>query len=358
MASENGRTDPSLEQTLYNEGYRFEFFQAVRLLKRLYPDRGQVGQGTNPADETVRFRAHVSLSFPPSTIQGISASTNGTGPVDMKVAFMGLTGPQGVLPLHYTELLLERARKKDFAFQDFFDLFNHRIVSLFYRAWEKYHFVVGYERSVRHGEPLDRFSQYLFDLIGMGTKGHRGRFAFEDRSLLFYTGLLAQRPRSATALESLLSDYFDVPVKVNQSTGQWLDLSKEHCCRLGDPGASSRLGVTAVLGTQVWDQQAKFRVVVGPLHLSQFTPFLPSNRAFLPLIQWIRFFVGQELDFDVQLRLEAAEVPECRLGAIGRDAPRLGWSAWLKTRDFTKDADDCIFPGEAAFSSGMAPAAA
>ena len=347
MAAQGRGTDPPLETSLFEEGYRFDFFQAVRLLERLYPARRPVGHDAIPAEEVVRFRSHLSLSFPPSAIHEIAPPTDENAPAHMSVAFMGLTGPLGVLPRHYTELLLARARQKDTALRDFLDMFNHRLISFFYRAWEKYHFTVAFERAVSRREQGDRFSQYLFDLIGMGTQGLRGRLEVEDETLLFYDGLLAQHPRSASALTSLLADYFTVPVDVIQFVGQWLPLSESNRSRLGPRPANNTLGLNAVAGGRVWDQQAEFVVRVGPLTHSEFSQFLPLSQAFQQLVGLVRFYAGQEFDFDVQLILRAAEVPGCRLGATGEFAPRLGWSTWLKTGEFAHDAADAVFVGDA-----------
>jgi type VI secretion system protein ImpH len=341
MAAESGRADPSLADELFEGGYRFEFFQAVRVLERLFADRAPVGRAASPADEVVRFKTLLSLSFPPSAIHEIARVADDGAGATMTVAFMGLGGPLGVLPRHYTELMIERARHKDRALADFLDLFNHRLISLFYRAWEKYRFLVGYERATRRGG-RDPFSQALFDQFGMGTRGLRGRLEVEDDTLLFYAGLLAQHPRSASALEGMLTDYFGVPARTVQFMGQWLPLAEDNRSRLGRGGANNVLGESAVIGRRVWDQQAGFRLRLGPLTYPQLCGFLPSGPAFRPLAQLTRFFVGQEVDFDVQLVLRASEVPACRLGAPDARAPRLGWSAWLKTRDFTRDADDPV----------------
>jgi type VI secretion system protein ImpH len=342
MAPQSRRTDPSLERLLFEEAYRFDFFQAVRVLERLYVDRKPVGQDVDPSQEVVRFRSRLSLSFPPSALYEIARRAHSSGPVEMTVSFMGLTGPLGVLPRHYTELLLERVRNKDLALRDFLDLFNHRFISLFYRAWEKYRLPIAYERAALDREGYDCFSLCLFDLIGMGTKGLRGRLEVEDDALLFYAGLLTQHPRSASALASLLQDYFGVPVEVIQMTGQWLLLTQENRSRLGPSEANNALGVSTVLGGRVWDQQAQFTLRVGPLAFPTFCQFLPSGSAFRSLVQLTRYFVGQECDFDIQLVLKAAAVPWCRLGETGDHAPRLGWSSWLKTGEFTHDAGDAV----------------
>jgi type VI secretion system protein ImpH len=334
-----------LDEVLFDEGYRFDFFQAVRLLERLYPERQPVGRDANPTDEAVRFRSHLSLNFPPSAIYEIARAEEGDGPARMTVAFMGLTGLLGVLPRHYTELLLERMRRKDEGLRDFLDLFNHRLISLFYRAWEKYRFPIAYERAVSNGEGEDRFTRRLFDLIGLGTTGLRGRLEIEDEPLLFYTGLLAQHPRSASALEGLLKDYFEVPVTVTQFIGQWLPLSEANRSRLGAGEVNNALGVSAVAGSRVWDQQAKFRLQLGPLTFTEFCRFLPSGDGFRTLVAITRFSAGEECDVDVQLILRGAEVPWCRLGGGKEPGVRLGWSSWLKTQEFTADAGEAIFAG-------------
>jgi type VI secretion system protein ImpH len=342
VATTGRPADPPVERLLFEEGHRFEFFQAVRLLERLYPGRAAVGSEAAPRREVVRFHALLSLAFPPSTVHQVSEPVDDR-PAEMVVGFMGLTGPLGVLPRHYTEFLLTRTRAKDGTLRDFLDLYNHRLVSLFYRAWEKYRFPLGYERARRQGRRDDRFSQYLFCLIGMGTGGLQGRLGLPDEALLFYAGLLAQLPRSASAVAGLLSDYFGVPTSVVQFVGEWLPIPVESQTRLGAEGANNALGSSAVAGSRAWDPQARFRLRVGPLAFRRFCDFLPAGSAFRPLATLTRLMVGEPPSFDVQLVLAAPEVPACE--ATGREdrAARLGWSSWLKSREFVRDADDAVF---------------
>jgi type VI secretion system protein ImpH len=343
MATESGRTDPPLDRLLFAEGYRFDFFQAVRVLERLYPNRSAVGYSAAPADEATRFRALLSLSFPPSAIHEVSHSADQTSPDQIVVAFMGLFGPMGVLPRHYTELLIERVRRKDFTLRDFLDLLNHRFISLFYRAWEKYRLPAANERvRLRGGEEYDPFSRLIFHLIGMGTAGLRGKLRTGDEVLLHYAGLAAQQPHSASAIEGLLGDYFAAPATVQQFTGAWLRLDPENRTALGRGRSNSELGITTILGSKFWDQQAAFRVVMGPLSFDQFRELLPSGSGFPPLVDLTRFFVGMALDFEVCLILKAAEVPACRLGKPAPGGIQLGWSSWLKTREFAHDAGDAL----------------
>jgi type VI secretion system protein ImpH len=336
MATKSGRTDPPLDQELFEEPYRFEFFQAVRLLERLDAQRQAVGHDGQASREAVRFRTTQTLSFPASEIHDLTrnGSEEPERPPELTVAFMGLTGPLGVLPHHYTELLMDRARYKDTALWSFLDIFNHRMISLFYRAWEKNRFPVAYERN-----QLDDFTSYLFGLIGMGTGGLRGRLSFEDQALISYGGLIAQRPHSASALGAILSDYFGVPARAVQFAGQWLKLG-EDATKLG--AANSQLGLSTIAGSRVWDSQSKFRVKLGPIGLQEFNAFVPAGSAYQPLKEWLRLFAGLEYDFDVQLVLKAEEVPACRLGADLQNGPRLGWTSWLKTREFEIDDEQVL----------------
>jgi type VI secretion system protein ImpH len=327
---------PAMEERLRTEPYLFEFFQAVRLLERLLPDRVEVGKFAPPSAEVARFQANSTLAFPASEIQALTWSAK--GPVQMKVNFMGLTGPEGVLPHNYTVLLGERARAGDSSATDFFDIFNHRIVSLFFQAWEKYRFWIAYERGQR-----DQFSHHLLDLIGLGTPGLQNRQAVLDDSLLYYSGLLAQHPRSAVALEEILSDYFDVPVQVEQFAGGWyrVDMS-DRCSFEGRNSYSEQLGIGMVVGDEVWDQTARVRIRIGPLSLAQYEEFLPTGSAFEPLRVLTRFFSNDEFDFEVQLVLSRHEVPRCELGAEAESAPRLGWTTWSRTKEMTRDVADTV----------------
>ena len=323
-----------LKDRLRDEPYLFEFFQAVRLLERFFPAQAAVGTFATPPQEVVRFEATPALTFPASEIQALAPAEK--GPALMKVNFMGLTGPEGVLPHCYTTLLIERMQAGDTAAFDFLNTFNHRLISLFYQAWEKYRFAIAYERGGR-----DRFSHHLLDLIGLGTPGLQDRLEVLDDSLLYFSGLLAQRPRSASALEQILSDYFEVPIEVEQFAGGWYPLDVGTQTQFADgSGYSEQLGVGAVVGNEVWDQTARVRIKIGPLSLEQYRDFLPAGSAFEPLREITRFFSNDEFDFEILLILRRQDVPRCELGTEGEEAPRLGWVTWAKTKEMAADVAD------------------
>jgi type VI secretion system protein ImpH len=343
VVTASGTSDSSLEQApkserLYDEPYTFRFFQAVRLLQRLAAAREPVGRFVQPSNEAVRFGVHNILTFPPSEI--FELVSDPPGPPKMSVNFMGLTGPLGVLPLYYTQLVQGRVKERDTTTRDFFDIFNHRMISLFYAAWEKYRAVVAYERGER-----DRATQALLSLIGLGTGGLPERQSVIDDALLFYAGLIGQRPLSASALCQVLSDYFQVPVDVEQFTGAWYALDRPTQCEFQEADtASEQLGYGAVVGDEVWNQQSRARLRIGPLDLERYLDFLPSGTAFEPLQTLTRLLVSDQIDFEVQLILKREDVPPCGLGVEEGTAPQLGWITWIKSAPLHADLDDTILP--------------
>jgi type VI secretion system protein ImpH len=332
----SGLKDSSLEDVLREDACSFEFFQAVTLLQRLHSERQPVGRFSKPEDEAVHFHVNNTLAFPASQIQEIEYPEN--VPPQMLVNFMGLTGPMGVLPYCYTELILERVRAKDRTLPAFLDIFNHRMISFFYRAWEKHRFPVTY-----YLKDEDLFTHHLLDLLGLGTPALQDRQAVPDDALLHFAGLFGMQSRSAAALEAILSDYFQVPVEVEQFSGAWyrLDPSTQTCME-EDDSDSQQLGGGAVVGDEIWDQRSRVRVKLGPLTLAQYRDFLPEGTAFEPLRALTKFFCNDEFDFEVQLMLARDEAPRCEVGFEGDAAPRLGWITWLKSAPLNRDPGDTI----------------
>jgi type VI secretion system protein ImpH len=344
MFSTRGRTKTTLVDALYQEPDQFNFFQAVRLLewedyrsnRRDKAQRFSVGYDRPQEKEIIRFRAIPSLQFPVSQITRMvrrQLAAEKELPPDMMVTFMGLTGPSGVLPVHYTRELLNRIHEKDTVMRDFLDLFNHRIISFYYRSWEKYRFYVNYERT-RQRKKEDKFTKVLRSLVGLGTPGTSKRLPFSDERILFYAGLFSNNSRNTSSLSAILSDYFSVPVQIKQFINQKMELPKIQRTRLSlekdEEGQYNQLDKTALLGASIIQSQHRFRIVVGPLVYSQFKKFLPNARLLVSLQEIVRLYVGQQYSFDLQLILKNEDYPGCRLFTKGQPEPgRLGWNMWL-----------------------------
>jgi type VI secretion system protein ImpH len=297
----------------------------------------------------VRFRAYQALVFPSAAVLGAEPPSQADAgrparPPSLAVGFMGLTGPSGVLPQHYTELLIRGLRDKSFALRDFFDLFNHRLISLFHRAWEKYRLPATYER---HAPAEDPVTACLMAFAGLDTPHLRDRLAVDDEAIAHYAGHYAHWPRSVAALEAILSDFFERPVRIEQFRGRWAWLAADEltalASRAAPEGAFAQLGVTAVVGERVWDVQGSFRIGIGPVNYRQFIAFMPGSRVLAQLVDLTRLFVGPTFSFDMQLTLAKEEVPFLALAGEGDYVPRLGWNTWLKHEEYRHDVSDAVF---------------
>jgi type VI secretion system protein ImpH len=322
---------------LEQEPFRVHFFQAVRMLQKMDVERKPIGYFITPQGETIRFSSRTSLAFPPSQLYDCHRETSGQ--VSMTVEFMGLFAAVSVMPVPYTEFLLDLSRNKDYAMEDFFNIFNHRMISFFYRGWQKYRFFVEYERT--KDDPL---SARLLDLLGMGTKGMRERSPIPDAAYLNYTALLGRHVRTASSLQQILEDYFEVPVQIDQFAGAWRKLNKENqTCFLGKGGANERLGVGTIAGDEVWDHHGRIRVSLGPMQFREYLRFLPGQDAYRELAAWLRFYSNGSYETEVQLVLARGDVPPCELGARSNERPRLGFVSWLRTKPLQRDPGDATY---------------
>lgn len=323
MADQNRTATAPLISELLRDSRQFNFYQAVGLLVARDRDAAQPGM-LGPANrECLLFRPHASFAFPASDVESIEKYRAGhdTEPAyRMTVNFTGLYSSVSPLPAFYTEELIAGNREESNR-RDFFDLFHHRIISLIYRSWEKYR----YYRQFQPGG-TDRFSGWMYALVGLGDPAQRGGLELDWERLLAYIGLLSMRSRSAPTLARIISHYFDgLPVRIEQCIERWVRIDQSQHARLGN--SNSRLGEDCSIGERVRDRSGKFRVCVGPLDFSVFRTYLPDGSEHRPLRDLVRFSLRDQLEFDLSLTLEKEEIPSLDLGA---DNPcRLGWSSWL-----------------------------
>jgi type VI secretion system protein ImpH len=352
MAAPDGRPTArvALFDALARAPWSFDFFQALRRIEGVHPDRPRLGTALRPADEPVRLSQEPSVAFAPSTLAAFEPDHPGAPRLEQRV--FGLLGPNGPLPLHLTEYVRERVRlHRDATLARFLDLFHHRMALLFYRAWAEGRPTVQHDRL-----DDDRFLVYVGALAGYGAAATRGRDAVADHAKGFFAGHLSRSARNAEGLVSIVAEYFGVPARVEQFVLDWLALTADQRTSLGGARpVSGRLGLGAVVGDRVRDVQSRFRLVLGPLDFDRFLDFLPDGRSLGGLVDWVRNYVGFEFDWQLQLVLARDEVPSVRLGREGQ----LGWTAWLGSRPSASDAGDVTFAPERLRSRrAPAPAAA
>jgi type VI secretion system protein ImpH len=313
--------------------YRYDFYQTLRRLECLNPNNPRWGLALRPVDEPVRLGQVPDLSFAPAPLASFESSAD--GPPRLLVRLFGLFGPNGPLPIHLTEYARDRLYNAgDPTLCRFLDIFHHRFLALFYQAWAQAQPHVNRDRP-----ESDRFTAYVGALLGLSPAPLRDRDTVPDVAKLFHAGTLIRHVRNAEGLEKIIRHFFHVPVRIEEFVGHWMGMDPRERTRLGHESAV--VGSGAVIGSRVWDRQHKFRIHLGPLSLGEYERFLPGETRLAKLVDWVRFYLDFELEWDVRLTLDRTQVPQLRLGA-GR---RLGWTTWLGQRRHSSDADDlCLDP--------------
>lgn len=316
MASSAG-TEPDLLEPLaglQRTPQAFDFFEALRRVECAFPNKARLGQGLRPTQEPLRLGQEASMAFAPSALAGWYSAT-ADRPARLLVHALGLLGPSGPLPLHLTEYARDRTRNAgDPTLARFLDIFHHRALSLFYRAWANSRPTVSFDRPQE-----DRFATYLGALCGQG-QGSPTRHP--DSARLYFAGRLAAQPRNAEGLTAMLQGCFGLPATVEPFVGEWLTLSPHDRWHLGQTRA---LGQGTVLGARTWQRQSKFRVAFAALDEKSLDSLLPGGSR-LPRVQaLVNHYAGPALAWDLRLRLAPPISKPWRLG----QGPRLGWTTWL-----------------------------
>lgn len=344
----NAADAQALWTALASEPWAHDFFHTLRRLEALHPAAPRLGEALRPHVEPVRLGQDIELDFAPAALSSLQIGEAGSVPVPrLGVRFFGLFGPMGPMPLHLTEFVRDRLRQHgDPTLARFADLFHHRALLLFYRAWAQAQPVVQRDRPAD-----DDFARWSGAFIGLGSPARVSAAEHvPDDARRHHIAHLMRGPRNAEGLEKLLASHFRVPVRVQPHIGHWMALRREDRTRLvsvWEAGHRNRLGVDVVAGSRVWDRQYRFRIRLGPLSLGDYERFLPGSSALLALREWVRQFVGRSLVWDVQPVLRGAEVPALRLGTRhGGHRTRLGLSTWLCRRGPHPDRADRLVKPE------------
>ena len=335
MAGADRKTADTLafERKLGEEPWSFGFYAALRRIECLHGDKSRIGEALHVDDETVLFGQVPSMNFAPASLARFGREQGARHP-RLDVLLFGLFGSNGPLPLHLTEYAWERDRHhSDSTFRRFCDIFHHRMLSLFYRAWAEAEPSVSFDRP-----ELDRFGDYVGSLAGYGMPSLRNRDEMPDITKLHFAGRLAASTKNAEGLVEIVRTYFRVSAAVSEFTGEWLELPHEYRCRIGEALMTGTLGENITVGARVYECQHKFTLLFGPVDLATYEKMLPGGGSLVRLIAVVRNYVGDELAWDLNLLLRREEVPRTRLGEYGQ----LGWTTWLGNYNRDQAADDLM----------------
>jgi type VI secretion system protein ImpH len=296
------------------EPWRFDFFAVLRFLERTNPHKPRIGDAAALREEFVRLGQDPYLDFPASTVSAFKAEAD--GPAWIKTKFLGLLGPQGALPLATTEESYLWFLARDDAYPRFLDIFNHRFQQLFFRAWADARPIAQHDRP-----DADRFETYVGSAIGLGSPIFHGLDTVPDRGKLAFAGLLGARAKSASRLAGFIRGHFGVEVEITEFVGSRLVLDPKDRSHLG----SCVLGIDTLVGASFYSVQDKIRIRIYVADMKAYRRFLPEGDRCEPLADMVYFYVGDELDYEVELAIPAKAVEPVKLGKAGE----LGWTTWV-----------------------------
>ena len=315
---------------LQDEPWRFDYFAVLRQLERTFKDQPRIGDSAASREEFVRLGQDPFMAFPASNLARVAQGAD--KPLQIFVKYLGLLGPQGALPLATTEEAYHYTLADDDAFPRFLDIFNHRFIQLFFRAWADSRPIAQHDRP-----EADRFVAYIGSAIGIGSSPFRNLDSVPDAAKLGYAGLLGAQAKSASRLASAIRGMFNVKAEVEEFVGTRLVIESSEWSILGK--RYNVLGEDALLGRSIFSVQDKIRVRIFTKNLAQYLRFLPTGDLCEPLADFIFFYNGEQLDCDAELAIPSGAAEPIRLGQFGQ----LGWTTWMapnwtSTEEYRRDA--------------------
>jgi type VI secretion system protein ImpH len=327
----------SLIRDINAEPWRFDFFSVMRRLERSFPERPRIGDSTARREEYVALGQNPYMDFPASNLSAFEQGPEGRFRVLVK--FLGLMGPQGALPLSTTEEAYLWNLMRDDAFPRFLDILNHRFLQLFFRAWADARPIAQHDRP-----DADRFIAYVGSMIGVGTQTYRDLDSVPDQAKLAFAGLMAPQAKSASRLRNLVAGLFGVAVEIDEFVGSRLTLEEADRTRMGQRNCG--LGGGMLLGGSVYSVDDKFRIRIFVKSMAEYVAYLPTGGRCEPLADLVFFYVGDELDYEVELAIPAGAVEPVRLSRFGQ----LGYTSWMapnwSASDVTHRRDARFHPAE------------
>ncbi|BAN22094.1 type VI secretion system baseplate subunit TssG [Caballeronia insecticola] len=324
---------PELIDKLEAEPWRYGFLALLRRIAA-HPGVDAIGTARRPRAEPFRLGQQPSLAFAPREIASVGQAD---GRLKIKLLSLGMLGPNGPLPIHVTEIARDREQSRnDTTTTDFFDIFHHRAFALFYRAWASAQSAAGLDRV-----DDERFSFYIACLSGQDHNEMRYR-ALPSHARLAASAHLVRESRNPDGLRSTLAHYFGVPVEIQEYVFHWIDIEREDQGRMGHAGNGARMGHGAMLGRVAPDRQHRFRIVIGPVDLESYLRFTPKGSDLPHLVEWVRAFVGKELEWELELRINPDSAPPAQMGG----KQQIGWSGWLGRPNLNRPITGMIFEPE------------
>ena len=327
-------TTRDLTNTLLPQAQRHQFFQLVERIHQLHADNLEQLLDVRPEDERIRYQTNPALGFP--TTEVTQAGQDAASRYHLQIAFLGIHGGASPLPHHYLEQIAYEAHQQLGIRADFFDFFNHRLITLLHRGWRKYRYYVRFRP-----EADDRFSHTVFSLIGLNDASLRGTTQGVPWSrLLTYAGMIATRSRAPSMVAGIVAHSFDLAkdqVILHEWQAYSTPIPPDQRTRLGQQNGC--LGHSFSIGARVHSIGSKFCIAISGLTQTRFREFLPDGKHHLPLKNLVAFLLRDQLAYDLALGLIQEEIPPMQLHPDAKHGCNLGWTSFLGKIALKKETD-------------------
>lgn len=298
-----------------------DFFELVRRLEQVHSSLPRVGFSNNTSQETLRFGQQPYLNFPESTVAEIAESSSGASAL-IFVYFMGLTGVNGPMPLEFTNYVFQRAHNHyDMTWRRFLDIINHKMISLFYRAWASMEQAVCFDR--RDDDSISHILKGICGLSALEKQADDGM----PYAGIHYGQYMVVAPKSRNGIENILNDYFSLPLKIRGNIQEFYDIPHEFRCRLGRQ-ETSQIGKNAQIGSRFLSRTKKFIIEIGTIDFNNYISLLPGKSGFNHLISLVNMYLDRPLQYDIVFHIEGKSVPRTCLNGT----QSLGRSVWLASK--------------------------
>lgn len=313
----------TLEQELLDSAHSFEFFEAARIAELICDQH-----------RSLRFRTSSSKGYPAGEVADLQESDDG---IEIVANVIGLFGPAGVLP-HADKDIVSGGDPNEYL-RGFLDVFNERVIRLFYDAWKLNRIDVSFEMFQRKvHEKEDSAAIFLLSLCGLGIPTVRNQRLVPDDFFSGMVGQLCGNTRSANSIARCVAVRAGVPASLREFVKETISIPSRLQTRLG-VGESRELGRTASVGSTVASHRNRFEIRLGPLSkadLRRLSPHDP-NSSYAELVDLVRAVMTTPYDFDFRFVVEKEAVSRTQLGSSC-----LGFDSWVLAGKSEEDRDDPV----------------
>lgn len=285
-----------------------DFYFLLRLIETLRNDLPRIGFAKTPDKEAVRLGQKPYLHFPSTSIASI---TGGKGvnqdSVLILVYFLGMLGTNGPMPLDVTSYIYQRAiHEYDASSSRFLDIINHRIISLYYRAFAQNEIAISFDRKD------DPIRELIKSLTGQITRKNSVLPAYTIESL---SPFLSCRARSKDGLVCMLQNFFNLPIKVNDFKEKVQTIPKDLRLKLSDSN-NAILGVSTQLGAHYYSRTKSISIEIGPMSFTDSFEFMPKRKMFLQLCELVNLYIKKILEIDLVIKIKANTIEKTKLNGF------------------------------------------